>query len=384
MSMSNEIEKLPLLIRRAADALAKATTAGEVLDAIDIAKMAADAAKSAARFAKAKSAHDTIVAACHKAMADAFVIEAQAQCRLADEYDAAQARGEVTKRPGPRKQSVPNENQLFSAEDIGLTKKQVHEARKVRDAEKEKPGVIRKALDEQLAAGEEPTRAHVKRAINPKRINRRGQNTPKQDAARKIIREKFEAGESVDPHKLEKEHGISHVTFDMAIAAEMARKETLAEPEIDRAILSMTAQQKFDVALRQARRRLEAEITQRCRAEYRKLLEDVLVDYREKEKHYNIIIAQHKGLMDKTTYNLIWSCLHSDSRKSVTDERLNRAFNVWTNLEKAIVSAKESGTKYTDLPESANGWLKRKAEYQAQKAAERAAKKKNANSMERR
>ena len=69
----------------------------------------------------------------------------------------------------------------------------------------------------------------------------------------------------------------------------------------------MTAQQKFDVALRQARRRLEAEITQRCRAEYRKLLEDVLVDYREKEKHYNIIIAQHKGLMDKTTYNLIWS-----------------------------------------------------------------------------
>lgn len=48
-------------------------------------------AYTAARFAAAKGAHDAIVAACHKAMGDALLIEKTAQCRLA-EYDAAQER----------------------------------------------------------------------------------------------------------------------------------------------------------------------------------------------------------------------------------------------------------------------------------------------------
>jgi hypothetical protein len=48
--------------------------------------------------------------------------------------------------------------------DIGLNRKQVHEARQIRDAEKRTPGMIQKALDAKLEAGEEPTRADVKRA----------------------------------------------------------------------------------------------------------------------------------------------------------------------------------------------------------------------------
>ena len=61
---------------------------------------------------------------------------------LADEYDAAQARDEVAGKKFKGNQwSVPNENAPPSAADIGLTRKQVHEARLVRDAEKAKPGV---------------------------------------------------------------------------------------------------------------------------------------------------------------------------------------------------------------------------------------------------
>lgn len=157
------------MIQRAAAALAKATTAAEVLDAKREATVAYDAAKVAARFAKIKDAHDTIIAACHKTQADALVIEAQAQCRLADEYDAAQERGEVQKAGGDRKSKIiiHNENNDPTVTDIGLTSKQVHEARQVRDAEEAKPGIIRKTLDECLAANKEPTHAVVKRAINP-------------------------------------------------------------------------------------------------------------------------------------------------------------------------------------------------------------------------
>jgi hypothetical protein len=159
-------ERLPRLIEQAASALAKATSAGEVLEARNQAAMAYDAAKVAARFAKLKDAHAEILAACHRAQADALIIEARAQCRLADEYDAAQERGEVAKQGGARNFKIPNENFETTTADIGLTNKQVHEARKVRDAEKAEPGIVQRTVDAKLEAGDEPTRAEVRRAVN--------------------------------------------------------------------------------------------------------------------------------------------------------------------------------------------------------------------------
>lgn len=160
-----QTDKLPRLIERAATALAKATTAAEVLDARDSAALAYDAAKAAARFANIKNAHDAVLAACHKAMGDALEIEAQAQCRLADEYDAAQERGEVKTVGKPKKQNVPYGNNSLTVEETGLTRKRVHEARLVRDAEKAKPGLIERTINDKLSAGEAPTRAQVKRAV---------------------------------------------------------------------------------------------------------------------------------------------------------------------------------------------------------------------------
>jgi hypothetical protein len=80
------------------------------------------------------------------------VIETQAQCRLAEEYDAAQARGEVAKRSDGTaiRDHIPKENKVATVADIGLTSKQIHEARIIRDAEKKKPGLIKQTLEEKL------------------------------------------------------------------------------------------------------------------------------------------------------------------------------------------------------------------------------------------
>jgi hypothetical protein len=43
---------------------------------------------------------------------DALLIEARAQMRLADEYDAAQARGEAARHSSGNPQIVPNKNDL--------------------------------------------------------------------------------------------------------------------------------------------------------------------------------------------------------------------------------------------------------------------------------
>jgi hypothetical protein len=156
-------QTLPGLVQRAAAQLASATNAAEVLDARDTARVAYDAAKSAARFAKAKGAHDELIAKAHRAQADALEIEAMAKRRLADEYDAAQLRGEV--------RTQADNNAFSKAEkagfaDIGLTGKDIHEARQIRDAEETYPGIVKRTLDAALDAGEEPTRAAVRRATS--------------------------------------------------------------------------------------------------------------------------------------------------------------------------------------------------------------------------
>jgi hypothetical protein len=60
-------------------------------------------------------------------------IEAAAKRRLADEYDAAQERGEIRRHGGD--QTSGTEDCLPCAADIGLTHKDIFEARQVRDAE---------------------------------------------------------------------------------------------------------------------------------------------------------------------------------------------------------------------------------------------------------
>ena len=152
---------LPGLIDRAATMLAGAKTAAEVLEAREVAGLAYDTAKRAARLSRAKSAHDDLIAAAHRAQADALEIEAAAKRRLADEYDAAQARGEVAKRGW---ESGVDKHNITTSAELGLRRDQIHEARRLRDAEAAEPGLVRRTLDAKLERGEEPTRSAVRRA----------------------------------------------------------------------------------------------------------------------------------------------------------------------------------------------------------------------------
>jgi hypothetical protein len=144
--------------------LASAKTAAEVLEAREAAGLAYDTAKRAARLTRAKAAHDDLIAAAHRAQAHALEIEAAAKRRMADEYDTAQAQGDVGQQ-GARTDLVRDANEVVAtAADIGLNRREIHEARLLRDAEAADPGIIRRTLDEQLERGQEPTRSAVRRA----------------------------------------------------------------------------------------------------------------------------------------------------------------------------------------------------------------------------
>lgn len=157
---------LPAMVQRAANQLATATNHAEILEAKETASAGFDEAKRAARFAKAKGAHDEIISNIHRRQADFLEIEAMAKRRLADEYDAAQDRGEIASHGGGRNFKVPEGNvETVTAADIGLSRKDIHEARIIRDAEAAEPGIARRALDARLAQGQEPTKAALREAV---------------------------------------------------------------------------------------------------------------------------------------------------------------------------------------------------------------------------
>ena len=158
---------LPQLVDHAAAALTNARTAAEVLEARDIASFAYDTAKSTARLARVKNAHDELISAAHRAQADALAIEAQAKRRLADEYDQARINGTASAQ-GQRTDLLPEEKKVATAAELGLTHKEIHDARLLRDAEDADPGIVRRTLDEKLSRGEEPTRSAVRRAAEAK------------------------------------------------------------------------------------------------------------------------------------------------------------------------------------------------------------------------
>jgi hypothetical protein len=159
-----EVSSLPVIIDRASAVLANARGAAEILEARSLASVAYDLAKKAARLAKAKGAHDDLVAAAHRMQADALEIEAGAKRRLADEYDAAQERGEVVGAHDGATKRIPDGNAIATVTDIGLSSKEIHEARLIRDAENADPGIVERTVNEAVAAGEEPTKAKVRNA----------------------------------------------------------------------------------------------------------------------------------------------------------------------------------------------------------------------------
>lgn len=170
---------LPALIDRAACALVNARSAAEILEVREMASFAYDVAKKTARLGKVKQAHDDLIKTAYRVQADALEIEAGAKRRLADEYDAAQERGEVASHGRSSDVQLGNVTPSTAA-DIGLSRREIHEARTIRDAEVEEPGIVHRVVSEALAAGEEPTRAKVTKAVKAKRTRGRRFEAPQE------------------------------------------------------------------------------------------------------------------------------------------------------------------------------------------------------------
>lgn len=152
---NTESEALEMAIRRAQSLL----TAGD----IDRARIVADSvyvrAKTEAEFARKHGAATHLIDKARRLMADALIIEATSLAALADRVDTQQAAGEISAGGRPRRGS-----QCASVSDIGLSRDLLYRARRLRDCENERPGIIARTIENQFSAGRMPSRASILRA----------------------------------------------------------------------------------------------------------------------------------------------------------------------------------------------------------------------------
>ena len=139
---------------------------GDVEAALLLSSAAYDQAKAAAGLAARVKAGQRLIDKARRLQGDALLIEARAKMRMAADYDAAQAAG-AARKPGQRGKAVADDNSFSvpTVEDLGLDRTQVHEARKLADAERKSPGIVERAIAARLAAGLEPSRANLRAAV---------------------------------------------------------------------------------------------------------------------------------------------------------------------------------------------------------------------------
>lgn len=143
-------DTLPALIDRARWRLAGARTSAEVLEA-------RAAAKAALHYAKLqKAANET--------QADCLAMIKRAEIRMADEIDAAQARGEVVGGCDGRPISArtPGTSAPATYDELGVTSQRVAEWRELRNAGED---VVDQAIQTALGENRAPTNADIERAV---------------------------------------------------------------------------------------------------------------------------------------------------------------------------------------------------------------------------
>lgn len=144
------------------------------------------------------------------------------------------------------------------------------------------------------------------------------------------------------------EYDVGENTVKLAVAEEKGRRDPYIDPET----LPKTTQEKLEIAIRQATRKLEADFERRVREAVRQELDDMVLPYYNKKlEEYDEVIKSRKGVLTNEEYRLIISCLHPDRVSDPeTKERFERAFSAFKSHEVALRSEKDMPTTSVTLP----------------------------------
>jgi transposase len=172
----------------------------------------------------------------------------------------------------------------------------------------------------------------------------RAEVAPKAVEREQLVEQLMARGKS--SQEIAAELGVGLRATNQAMEHVKIRQE--AEAQIDPASLSLSAQQKLEAAIRQHKRKLDAELAeQRAQlvTEFDRIKIDWLRTFNERQAEYDAVILARKGVMTRKTFDAIRRCLHPDSRQSVSDERLAEAFRLFGKLELKLLPESDFPTR---------------------------------------
>jgi hypothetical protein len=171
------------------------------------------------------------------------------------------------------------------------------------------------------------------------------------DVLDEVIRHKAETGGYPSATRKTFEYGVNHSTIEWVTYA--ARKIEKAKAEIDAEALAKaalealpkTTKEKYDIAERAMRKRLEWEFEQRVQAEATRRFDTMMKPFFEsKLELYESVVASRRGLFTKAQYNLIQACLHPDHVATLGEDwirRHNEGFRLFRAAEIKLLDNRE-------------------------------------------
>jgi len=258
---------------------------------------------------------------------------------------------------------VPPEDTTSKLSDLGITKNESSRWQKL-------ASMPEKEFEEKVTSLKSAMRAKTEGG-SPKKSSPRSSPKPPEVKSRheKIV---LLSDAGMATREIATEVGVGQRMVDRVLEVENARREAI--PDIDPTTLSMTAQQKLEVAIRQYKHKLAAEFHQRVNEGVQAFLMDtILPKHRKEQEEAKRIVDARRGIMDKQTFNSIRRCLHPDSRQSLSDKMLAQAFDAFMALEKRLLDEKDSPTTFHALPRNWEDWQRMKREATAARKAKYAA-----------
>jgi hypothetical protein len=412
-------EKLPAIIHSIDNRIAKASTINEIKAIkIEIAKYLDDE-KRTERLVKAKKASEEAKQELYFIRAELIKRKMMADIRIADEYDAAQCRGEVAGHGGARNFKVAAcDLEKITLTDVNLTKQEIYDARQARNAEKIKPGITNEILVQQIKKDRSPTEAELRRAYrtaieNKEREEQKAKESilhflvnliekPKtiseENSKNEIIYDETVNADSEEQNNgntednTEEQNPYEEITeetikWNMDLPVTEAEQEEIkfkarkADMSFGQFIIyglrkagilskniseefSLSMQQKFELAVKQTQKRLEKDYEIKMRTEIDSWLKDTIQPlYAKKLDSADRIIKARNGAITKETFRSILSCLHPDRvNDDKVKERFAKAFYVFKELDIILCNEKEMPTVDSGMPNTPAEWYKRRKE----------------------
>ena len=258
----------------------------------------------------------------------------RAERKLGEMLQAAKAAGQISKTNTLHRDHVPDGNMMhFTLKEAGIDRKLSMRAQQKAKMPEEK-------FEQMLKEGKRPK-------VNSNKIKK---EPPKAHYCATEVMAHYDAGDS--------NREIAEATgLNMCIVKDIVREERLRrEPVVSRDDLSLTAQQKFDTAIKQEKARLAVSFATTVDKRVQEFLSGSIGPILEKEqKEAKWIMESRKGVMTRKQFNQIRACLHAD--RTPSDEEKHNAFVLFTSFEKFMLKEKECPTSFTRIPTNWDEWV---------------------------